>query len=112
MLFVSRHSLKTGALSLRAVPVYTCDALLQLSNRLRTPTAACGTTYSIETIEGNITQLKAGCEHVMNSAELRTTLQMCLQAGNYLNAGTFRGQASAVDVGFLSQVSTRRQRCL
>lgn len=31
-------------------------------------------------------------------------LQMCLQTGNYLNQGTFRGQAMAVDVGFLSQV--------
>ena len=59
---------------------------------------------SIETITNSIAALAEGCQHIMNSGELRTMLQVCLQAGNYLNQGTFRGQAAAVDVGFLNQV--------
>eukprot|EP01043_Picozoa_sp_COSAG02_P019847 COSAG02_NODE_967_length_15586_cov_9.185704_3_plen_82_part_00 len=59
---------------------------------------------SIKTINGSIAKLTGGCKHIMDSGELRTMLQVCLQAGNYLNQGTFRGQATAVDVGFLSQV--------
>jgi hypothetical protein len=55
-------------------------------------------------MNSSITKLTDGCQHIMNSGELRTMLQVCLQAGNYLNQGTFRGQAVAVDVGFLSQV--------
>ena len=61
-------------------------------------------TFSIKTITSSIAKLTDGCQHIMNSAELRTMLQMCLQAGNYLNQGTFRGGAVAADVGFLSQV--------
>jgi hypothetical protein len=70
--------------------------------------ADCGfvCVRSIKTINGNIAKLTDGCQHILNSGELRTMLQVCLQAGNYLNQGTFRGQAMAVDVGFLSQVRT------
>lgn len=59
---------------------------------------------SVKALNGSIATLTDGCQHIMNSGELRTMLQVCLQAGNYLNQGTFRGQAVAVDVGFLSQV--------
>ena len=58
----------------------------------------------MKTINSSIAKMTEGCQHIMNSGELRTMLQVCLQAGNYLNQGTFRGQAVAVDVGFLSQV--------
>lgn len=62
---------------------------------------------SIKTINDSMAKLTGGCQHIMDSGELRTMLQFCLQAGNYLNQGTFRGQATAVDVGFLSQVRVR-----
>ena len=53
-------------------------------------------------------KLKDGCEQVMDSDALRTMLQVCVQAGNVLNRGSFRGDAVAVDIGFLSQMKGMR----
>ena len=60
-------------------------------------------------VDANVHRLQSGCGTVLECESLRTMLQACLQAGNVLNAGSFRGNAAAADVGFLLQL--RRIQC-
>ena len=55
-------------------------------------------------VDANVHKLQSGCGTVLECEALRTMLQACLQAGNVLNAGSFRGNAAAADVGFLLQL--------
>jgi hypothetical protein len=54
------------------------------------------------------TALSSGCSVVMACPHLRGVMRLARDAGNVLNAGSFRGEAVAVDISFLALLSSVR----
>ena len=59
-------------------------------------------------LSGSCDALADGCKAVMGCSSLQTVLQVSRDAGNVLNAGSFRGEAAAVDISFLALLPTVR----